>query len=633
MCALVGFLTADPDPDAAAQVQRMAAAVAHRGPDDEGHWVDLDRGIALAHRRLSVVDLSAAGHQPMVSSCGRYVLVFNGEIYNHLTIRAAFAHHAWRGHSDTETLLACFSRDGIDASLPRLVGMFALAVWDRQHAALTLVRDRLGEKPLYYGWQGTGAAAAFLFGSELKALKTFPAFKADLDRDALCLMLRHDSVPAPYSIYRGVHKLLPGCTLTVSLRRPVPAIQPYWSAIDLARRGATADRFAGTPEQAVGQLDALLRDAVQQQMVADVPLGAFLSGGVDSSTVVAMMQAQSPRPVRSFTIGFHDQAFDEAAHARAVAKHLGTNHTELSVSHQEAMAVIPRLPALFDEPFGDSSQIPTFLVSQLASQQVTVSLSGDGGDELFCGYGRYQATARRWRQLSALPGWLRPGLVTTLNALPAGLLDDERRRRASALLACKSLEAVYRTVLSHWQDPAALVTGGTEPPTALAGRVPDLRGLGSLQHMMALDLITYLPDDILQKLDRAAMGVSLETRLPLLDHRVVEFALRLPIDLKLRQGQSKWVLRQVLQRYLPARLVDRAKMGFSVPIGRWLRGPLRAWAESLIDEKGLRREGVLDAAMVRTLWQEHLRGLPNRQHHLWNVLMFQAWLRENNAAS
>ena len=629
MCAIVGFLTARPDPEAAAQALRMAAAVAHRGPDDEGHWVDVDRGIALGHRRLSVVDLSAAGHQPMMSACGRYVLVFNGEIYNHLALRSALSGQAWQGHSDTETLLACFSRDGIAASLPRLVGMFALAVWDRQSVTLTLARDRLGEKPLYFGWQSTGAATAFLFGSELKALKAHPAFKAELDRDALCLMLRHDAVPAPYSIYRGVRKLSPGCTLTLSLRQPVPVIQPYWSAVDFARRGATVDRFAGTPEQAVEQLDALLRDAVQQQMVADVPLGAFLSGGIDSSTVVAMMQAQSLRPVRSFTIGFHDQAFDEAAHARAVAKHLGTEHTELYVSPQDAMAVIPRLPVLYDEPFGDSSQIPTFLVSQLARQQVTVSLSGDGGDELFCGYGRYQATASRWRQLSALPGWLRLGLATTLDALPGGLLDNERRRRASALLACKSLEAVYRTVLSHWQDPGALVLGGTEPATALAGQVPNLRELDGLQRMMTLDLITYLPDDILQKVDRAAMGVSLETRVPLLDHRVVEFALRLPLDLKLRQGQTKWVLRQVLQRYLPARLVDRAKMGFSVPIGQWLRGPLREWAESLIDEDGLRREGFLNAAMVRALWQEHLRGLPNRHHHLWNVLMLQAWLRES----
>lgn len=629
MCGIVGFLTTAFGPDSAASVVRMADAVAHRGPDDAGHWSDSERGIALGHRRLAIVDLSPLGHQPMVSRCGRYVLVFNGEIYNHRDLRESLATRDWRGHSDTETLLACFSQDGIDASLPRLVGMFAFAVWDRGTATLTLARDRLGEKPLYCGWLRDGTSSTFVFGSELKALKAHPAFRAEIDRDALCLLLRHDCIPAPYSIYRHIRKLEPGCTLAVSLQRPQAEARPYWSAAQAARRGATVSRFAGTPSQAVDELEARLSQAVRRQMVADVPLGAFLSGGIDSSTVVALMQAQSARPVRTFAIGFAEQAYDEAAHAKAVARHLGTDHTEFHVSPGEAMAVIARLPSLYDEPFGDSSQIPTFLVSRLARQHVTVSLSGDGGDELFCGYQRYTDAAARWRTLCALPMGLRRALALGLSALPAGLPGDPRRRRAAQMLRCASLDALYRAVLSHWQDPAAVVLGAREPPTWLSGRAPDLGALDGVQRLMALDLHGYLPDDILAKVDRAAMGVSLETRVPFLDHQVVEFALTLPLDFLLRQGQTKWVLRQVLRRYVPPHLFDRPKMGFAVPIATWLRGPLRAWAEALLDEAGLRREGFFDAARVRATWQQHLRGVPQLEHALWNVLMFQAWLRAN----
>jgi asparagine synthase (glutamine-hydrolysing) len=630
MCGITGCLSVTAQGDIGPILRRMTDTVAHRGPDDAGHWVDASRGIGLGHRRLSIVELSPLGHQPMMSACGRYVLVFNGEIYNHLALRPDLGSLPWRGHADTETLLGCFTRHGVEASLPRLVGMFAFAVWDRHEAVLTLARDRLGEKPLYFGWQGQGGQAAFVFGSELKALRAHPAFQGDIDRDALCQLLRHDCIAAPHSIYRGIRKLEPGCSMTVSLSRPEPQIRAYWSLAEVARRGATTDRFAGSPADAVDALAALLTRAVAEQSVADVPLGAFLSGGIDSSTVVALMQAQSRRPVRTFAIGFHEPAYDEAAYAAAVARHLGTEHTELYVSADQAMAVIPRLPALYDEPFGDSSQIPTFLVSQLARQHVSVSLSGDAGDELFCGYPRYLASARRWRQVSALPAPLRRCLAAGLAALPAGLARHARWQRALALLRCATPEEVYGVVTSHWLDPAAVVLGGREPPARLAD-VSALSALDGVSRTMALDLLGYLPDDILTKLDRASMAVSLETRVPFLDHRVVEFACTLPLAYKLRGGQAKWPLRQVLQRYVPAGLVERPKMGFALPLDGWLRGPLRAWAESLLDESALRREGYLDASAVRSAWQQHLAGGVNRQHELWNILMFQAWRRANTA--
>ena len=610
----------------------MASAVAHRGPDDAGCWSDIAHGIGLGHRRLAVVDLSAQGHQPMVAGGGRYVLVFNGEIYNHLALRDELGAHPWRGHSDTETLLVCFERHGVAASLPRLVGMFALAVWDRIDETLTLARDRVGEKPLYFGWQGEGAGAVFLFASELKALRAHPAFAAEIDRDALCLLLRHDCIAAPHSIYRGIRKLEPGRWLTVSLGRRQPQVQAYWCGAEVARHGATVGRFNGSAEQAVDGLEALLRSAVRQQMVADVPLGAFLSGGVDSSAIVALMQAQSARAVRTFAIGFHDATHDETAHARAVAAHLGTEHTELYVSAEQALAVVARLPALYDEPFGDSSQIPTFLVSQLARRHVTVSLSGDAGDELFCGYQRYRDSARRWQQVSAWPQPLRRGLAACLTALRshagAPALPDDRWQRAAALLASESPDALYRRIVSHWPDPARVVLASREPATHLSGQAPALAGLEGVQRMMALDLLTYLPDDILTKVDRAAMAVSLETRMPFLDHRVVEFAWTLPLEYKWRDGQSKWALRQVLYRHVPRRLIERPKMGFAVPLAGWLRGPLRDWAEALIDEPGLRREGYFDVAAIRQTWRQHLSGRRDWQHALWNVLMFQMWLRE-----
>lgn len=656
MCGLVGFLggiTPYGQLGDEAMLKRMADTIASRGPDDAGYWCDADHRIGLGHRRLSIVDLSPAGHQPMQSASGRYKIAFNGEIYSHLLLRQALeaAGQApnWRGHSDTETLLAGFDAWGIQGTVERAIGMFAFAVWDRQSSVLTLARDRLGEKPLYYGWQRQGNDAVFLFGSELKALRAHPAFENNIHRGALSLQLRHNYIPAPYSIYEGIAKLPPGSLLTVSLQQREPNMRAYWSGAQVAESGV-ANAFAGGADQAVDELELLLKDAVRQQMMADVPLGAFLSGGVDSSTVVALMQAQSSRPVKTFTIGFNEEGYNEAVHAKAVARHLGTDHTELYVTAEQARAVIPRLPTLYDEPFSDSSQIPTFLVSQLARQHVTVSLSGDAGDELFCGYNRYQMAANLWRKLAAVPLPLRKlaarGLTSvspqSWNKLAGGLAGlmprsarlaniGDRLHKGAGVLSNQSADALYLGLVSHWHEPASVVIGGHEPPTLLTGNVPALNGLDDVQRMMALDMLTYLPDDILTKVDRAAMGVSLETRVPFLDHRVVEFAWSLPQSMKLRDGQTKWSLRQVLYRHVPQALIERPKMGFGVPIDIWLRGPLREWAEDLLSETRLKREGFLNPTPIRQKWDEHLSGQRNWQYHLWDVLMFQAWLESNHA--
>jgi asparagine synthase (glutamine-hydrolysing) len=647
MCGLAGFLGGVAGAgDEAALLLRMANTLIQRGPDDGGTWCDRAPRIGLGHRRLAIVDLSPAGHQPMVSAGGRYVIAFNGEIYNHpgmrLELEGLGLAPAWRGHSDTETLLAGFEVWGVEATLRKSIGMFAMALWDRQTHSLTLARDRIGEKPLYYGWQGSGDARVFLFGSELKALKAHPAFAADIDRGALCLLLRHNYIPAPHSIYAGIAKLEPGCLLSVSLAQPEPLVSTYWDAVEVARAGVRQP-FPGTPTEAVNALEALAKDAVRQQMMADVPLGAFLSGGIDSSTVVALMQAQSSRPVKTFTIGFNEEGYDEAVHAKAVARHLGTEHTELYVSPRQAMEVIPRLPALYCEPFADSSQIPTFLVSQLARQQVTVSLSGDAGDELFGGYGRYQMTEKVWRKLARVPAPLRALAAKGITAVSPAAWDrcgriipgarrygalGDKLHKGAGLLASTTVDALYLGMISHQRNPSDWVIGGREPPTHLTGLRPDLTGLGAVERMMALDAISYLPDDILVKVDRAGMGVALESRVPLLDHRLVEFAWSLPLNYKLRDGQTKWPLRQVLDRYVPRELIDRPKMGFGVPLQDWLRGPLRDWAESLLDESRLQQEGFFHPAPIRQKWTEHLSGQRNWQYHLWNVLMFQAWLSE-----
>jgi asparagine synthase (glutamine-hydrolysing) len=644
MCGLYGFLSHNcsfPIESSQSVLRLMAEAILSRGPDASGSWSDVHAGVFLGHNRLSIVDLSPAGAQPMAAAGGRYVLAFNGEIYNHLKLRAELGGVAWRGHSDTETLLAGFEAWGVEATLHRAIGMFAFALWDREQRVLTLGRDRLGEKPLYYGWQGQGSQAVFLFGSEVSALRRHPAFAAPINRDALALYMRHNCIGGEHSIYQGIHKLLPGHLLTLAAGQSETRVWSWWSAAEVAQ-GGVAQPFAGSPEQAVDALEALLSNAVGQQMVADVPLGAFLSGGVDSSTVVALMQAQSSRPVKTFSIGFHEAGYNEAEHAKAVAQHLGTEHTELYVSAQQALDVIPKLPTLYAEPFADSSQIPTYLVSQLARQHVTVSLSGDAGDELFGGYNRYQMTARLWGKLQRVPKPLRGAAAAVITALPPARWDSlgcflsvarlgDKLHKGAALLGHTTVAELYRGMVSHWPEPDALVLGAHEPASVLTGSQPTLQGLNEVERMMALDMLSYLPDDILAKVDRAAMGVSLETRVPMLDHRVVEFAWSLPLDYKLRGGVTKWPLREVLYRHVPRELIERPKMGFGVPIDLWLRGPLRDWAENLLSESRLRQEGFFNPLPIRQKWAEHLSGHRNWQHHLWTVLMFQAWLEENHS--
>jgi asparagine synthase (glutamine-hydrolysing) len=618
----------------------MARRIQHRGPDDAGVWLNEEGDLALAHQRLAIIDLTPAGHQPMISPCGRFTLVYNGEIYNHQDLRAELedegGHFDWCGHSDTETLLAALRHWGVEGALQRLNGMFAFALWDNAKRNLFLARDRMGEKPLYYGCSG----GSFLFGSELKSLVAHPHWQGDIDRNALTLYMRHNYVPAPWSIYQGISKLPPAHFVVVrDSGQEVSEPQRYWDLGQIAESGAAGAK--GTPEELVDELDGLLRDAVFRRMAADVPLGAFLSGGFDSTVVAALMQAQSAQPVKTFTIGFHEKDYNEAEHAMAVARHLGTDHTEFYVSPEEAVAVIPRLPAIWDEPFSDSSQIPTLLVSELARKHVTVSLSGDGGDELFFGYKRYTQGYQLWRTLRLFPLPLRQVLGRLMQAVPGAQLERlvrllpkrlqvphlaDRLPKLAEVIKENSGESYYQRLVSHWKDPAAVVRGGVEPDTLFdtPERLPKLPGLR--ERMMYLDSLTYLPDDILTKVDRASMAVSLEARVPLLDHRVVEFAWRVPTSLKYRDGKGKWLLREVLYRYVPRELMERPKMGFGVPIEHWLRGSLREWGEELLGEKRLQEEGLFDPAPIRKMWHEHVTGKRRWHYYLWDVLMFQAWL-------
>lgn len=648
MCGIAGYWqTGIPfDEDV---LHRMAAAISHRGPDNEGTWRDESTGIALAHRRLSIVDLSPAGHQPMASATGRYTVVFNGEIYNHLELRKELQGNLWRGHSDTETLLAAIECWGIESTLQRSVGMFALALWDREGQTLTLARDRLGEKPLYYGWQN----GVFLFGSELKALKAHPAFVGKIDRNALTLFLRHSTIPAPYSIYTDIQKLPPGTywkASSVQGRLPTGdqgRLTAYWSAREAAERGQR-NIFSGTDREAIEALGSVLGQSIDGQMLADVPLGAFLSGGVDSSTIVALMQARTNRPVKTFTIGFDQPGYNEAEHALAVARHLGTDHTELYVKPNQVHAVVPLLPTMYDEPFSDSSQIPTYLVSQLAREHVVVSLSGDGGDELFGGYNRYVWVQKIWRRLGWLPNSVRAAVAGVLTMLPPAAWNmafnrfdrllpaklryttpGDKLHKLADVLAAQSPEEIYLGLVSHWKKPAQIVKGALEPTTVLTNtaewvQIPDLT-----HRMMYLDTVSYLTDDVLTKVDRAAMGVSLETRVPLLDHRVFEFAWTLPLHMKLRDGQSKWLLRQVLYGHVPKELIERPKMGFGIPLDSWLRGPLKVWAEDLLNPTSLHAEGYFHAEPIWQKWREHQTGQRNWSYDLWDVLMFQAWRTHN----
>lgn len=630
-------------------IQRMSNTLFHRGPDDGGTWVDPTVGIALGHRRLGILDLSPQGHQPMVSAYGRYVIIFNGEIYNFLELRRELEElqHSFRGSSDTEVMLAAFSQWGVKGAINRFNGMFAFALWDRQERILSLGRDRLGEKPLYYGWAGQ----TFLFGSELKALKAYPDFKPEINRSALTLYFRYNYIPAPYTIYQGIYKLPPACLLTLTSSAVCSEPVSYWSVKEVAEQGITAS-FMYSETEAVDALDSLLQDSVRLRMMADVPLGAFLSGGVDSSTIVALMQNLSRQPIKTFTIGFHEKAYNEAKNAKAVAKHLGTDHTELYVTANEAMAVIPKLPTLYDEPFSDCSQIPTFLVSQLARQSVTVSLSGDGGDELFGGYNRYLWGPKTWQKVSKMPRVLRQlayralisispvlwdrgfaGMGSLLGANPIQNCSGDKLHKLAQILTVDSLDDIYKQLVSHWTEPESLVLDGVESYIPVADIKQSSSQLDFIERMMYLDTVTYLPDDILVKLDRASMGVSLESRLPYLDHRLVEFAWQIPLRLKIHNGQSKWLLRQVLYKYVPPSLIETSKMGFGVPIDSWLRSSLRDWAETLLDEQRLKKEGFLNPQLVRQKWKEHLCGERNWQYHLWNVLIFQAWLEENKYSS
>ena len=644
MCGIAGYWdTRSRLEDPVEVLNRMGAALAHRGPDDSGIFHDVKAGIGLAFRRLSILDLSAEGHQPMHSASGRFVMVFNGEVYNFEEIRAELEPHPWRGHSDTEVILEAFERWDVEAAVKRFVGMFAIALWDRQERKLHLVRDRLGIKPLYYGRAGN----AFVFGSELKAMWQHPEFDGEVDRDALALYMRHNYVPSPHCIYKGLNKLEPGCLLTVDGESADTQTRRYWSAKETALAGKQSP-LRLSDEEAIEELHRLLLQAVRLRMISDVPLGAFLSGGIDSSTVVALMQAQSHRPIKTFTIGFQEDGYDEAIHARRVADHLHTDHTELYLNAKDALDVVPILPGMYDEPFSDSSQIPTYLVSKLARQAVTVALSGDGGDEIFGGYSRYTLIGKIWKYGKAIPGPLKIAAAHMLQQIPPQHIDQgfsmarpflpkalrlttpgDKAQKLVPFLRRKSPQDLYYQALSHWDNPEEVVIGGREPNTVRKCIAEFSIGGSNEEAMMLTDLVNYLPDDILTKLDRASMAASLEARVPLLDHRVVAFAWTISPAQRKRDGVSKWILRQILYKYIPRELIERPKMGFGVPIGRWLRGPLREWAESLLDEDRLRREGYFDPVPIRQKWEEHIAGRRAWQYHLWDVLMFQGWLEEN----
>lgn len=645
MCGIAGFLfTHRETNNPRGVVSRMAESLRHRGPDDGGSWVDEAVGIALGHRRLAVIDPSADGRQPMISHEGRYVLSYNGEIYNFIELRDELTREGvrFKGRSDTEILLAAVERWGPTAAIRRFVGMFAFALWDRSEKTLHLARDRMGEKPLYYGWCGK----SFLFGSELKSLRAHPDWEGDINTDALADYMKLGCVPAPHSIYRGIHKLPPASILSLRASESpgrLPEPSAYWSARDVVKR-VSADRLALSDDEAIDQLEEVLKRSVRQMMRSDAPLGAFLSGGVDSSTVVALMKAVSGASVRTFSIGFHEKGYDETHHAREMARHLQTDHTELYAGPGEVLEVIPRLPRLYDEPFADPSQIPTHLLCALTREHVTVALSGDGGDELFGGYNRHFWAPRVWKWSHRLPergkARIAKGLGTRHQALArfyekiSPLLPrryrvemaGEKLLKLANLFGAANLDEMYDRL--RMQGDASVCLPGNQSLGTTSAPEPGPSCLHPAAKMMYRDMVEYLPDDILVKVDRAGMGASLEVRSPYLDHRVVEFVGSLPLRLKLRRGEGKWILRRLLSRYAPASLIQRPKMGFAVPVGDWLRGPLKGWAEDLLKESRLREEGFFPAKPIRQIWDQHASGERDRRYCLWNVLMFQSWLSE-----
>ncbi|MBX2824171.1 MAG: asparagine synthase (glutamine-hydrolyzing) [Gammaproteobacteria bacterium] len=623
------------------QAESMANSMVHRGPDSSGVWAEAAQGIALSHRRLSIIDLSANGHQPMISTCERYVISYNGEVYNFPELRERLKEkgHTFRGGSDTEVIIAAIAQWGIKRAAQEFVGMFAFAVWDRQEHCLYLVRDRVGIKPVYYG----KVDDLFVFASELQGLSTHPNFDASLNRDALALYLARNYVPCPHTIYDGINKLPPGTILRVPADGSTPTQETFWSLHEVASRGI-GQPFTGTEEEATDELEKLLALAVKQRMVADVPLGVFLSGGIDSSAVTALMQSQSDRPVKSYAIGYHEDDYNEAEHAEAVAKHLGTDHTTFTVSSKDAMDVIPMLGHMYDEPFADVSQIPTYIVSKLARQETTVVLTGDGGDEIFGGYTRHLWSQKIANLSAKLPDWSKgaiAGSITTLNPaqwdtvlrlLPKSLKQSKagsKFHRIAGLLDANDAGDVYQRLMNHWQQPEQLVLGSQRQETILDRREDWPTGADETALLMYLDGMTYLPDNCLSKVDRASMAVSLEARVPLLDHRVIDFAWQLPLSYKIKNGSGKHALRNVLYRHVPQAIFERPKMGFGVPVRDWLRGPLAKWADDLLSEERLRRQGYLDPTPIRQKWQEHRSGRRDWYNQIWSVLMFQAWLDAN----
>lgn len=647
MCGITGFYSKNLS-TFNNSILKMNSALFHRGPDFSGVWQDRSSGIVFGHQRLSVLDLSSAGNQPMISSSGRFIITYNGEIYNHLEIRKELKeinmNINWKSNSDTETFLEAIEYWGIDNALKKVVGMFAFALWDKKNCSLVLARDRMGEKPLYYGWQGKGLNKVFIFGSELKALKQHPEFQKTINRDAIALLLRHNYIPDPYSIYKNIYKLLPGQYLLLKnkdlkknfLSKPVN----YWSLTKIAIEGSK-DLFKEDDSEIQNNFEKILKDTVKKKMISDAPVGAFLSGGIDSSTLVSLMQSENINRIKTFTIGFNDDDFNEAKHAKKIAKHLNTEHTELYFSPKTVMEIIPKLPIIHDEPFSDNSQIPSFLISQLAKKQIKVAISGDGGDELFCGYNRYSYVNNWSQRFNLIPFGLRKVFANKIKSISQDrwnillkflpfLNQHANKIKGSKALEANSLTDLYYILFSQWQNPTDVVLNSSEPGTFLTLYKPNLNQLNNYEQMMVLDLISYLPNDILVKVDRTSMASSIETRVPLLDHKLIEYVWKIPHNLKFRNGQSKWILKQILKKYVPERLTERPKKGFGIPLHSWLRGPLRDWAENLLDEKKLLKEGYFDAKIVREKWDDFILNKKNWHQDLWNILMFQAWLDSNN---